>query len=291
MCSEGPAAAGSPAADQPTGVAPLSPAALARVSGVLGEISRARAADYAGASLPPRAGSAAVPAARGTFASALRGRAGSGSAPAFIAEVKRASPSQGAITQVEPLALARTYASAGADALSVLTEPRRFGGELAHLRQVASQVPLPALRKDFVVHPRQLEEAAEAGAKAALLIVAVLGEATGTYLRYARALGLDALVEVHDEAELATALEAGADLIGVNNRDLRSLRIDLATAPRLIEAGRSEATSPVTWVAESGYREPAQVEALRGLADAVLVGTSLAGSGDPAAALLALRGT
>ncbi len=287
MCSE--ASAGAWAEGLLAEAAPLSPSALERVAGVLGEISRARAADYASVAALPTVGALARPAAKASFTAALSGRARSGAAPAFIAEVKRASPSQGAITAAEPLALARAYAAAGAEALSVLTEPRRFGGELAHLLQVATDVPLPALRKDFVVHPRQLQEAAEAGAKAALLIVAVLGQATGAYLRYASALGLDALVEVHDVAELEVALEAGADLIGVNNRDLRSLHIDLGTAPRLIEEGRLMAKLPVVWVAESGYREAAQVEALTGQADAVLVGTSLASSSDPAAAMRALR--
>jgi indole-3-glycerol phosphate synthase len=119
-----------------------------------------------------------------------------------------------------------------------------------------------------------------------LLIVALLGGATGPYLRFAESLGLDALVEVHDVAELEVARSAGATLIGVNNRDLRTLEIDLALAPRLIRAARGDPA--ITWVAESGYRHPGELDALRGLADAVLVGTHLASSGDVAAALRTL---
>jgi indole-3-glycerol phosphate synthase len=228
-------------------------------------------------------------AAPGGFRTALAGRAAAGAVPAVVAEVKRASPSQGAIADLDPLATARAYAAAGAAAVSVLTEPHRFGGRLAHLAVVAASVPVPALRKDFVVHPAQVDEAAAAGARGVLLIVAVLGAATGAYLRYARGLGLEALVEVHDEAELDVALAAGADLIGVNNRDLTTLEIDLATAPRLIAQGRRQAPEAV-WIAESGYRAAADLAPLRGVADAVLVGTHLASQADPGAALRRLVG-
>ena len=206
-----------------------------------------------------------------------------------IAEVKRASPSQGAIAELDPVAAARAYVAGGATALSVLTEPRHFGGRLEHLSDIAGAVTLPLLRKDFTVHPRQILEAARAGASAVLLIVAVLGRQTAGYLRYARALGLGALVEVHDEAELEVALAAGATLIGVNNRDLTTLTIDLATAPRLGSRARDEGFDGLL-VAESGYRSLAQLRSVEGVADAVLVGTSLAGSGDLTAALEHLRG-
>jgi indole-3-glycerol phosphate synthase len=253
--------------------APLDGARLARVPGVLGAIARERAADLAGsvAELPTRAGDSAR---RGRLRAAL-----AGPGLALLAEVKRASPSQGAIADLDPVAAGWAYAAGGAAALSVLTEPRHFGGERAHLRAVAAAVDLPLLRKDFVVHPRQLLEARDDGAAAALLIAAVLGDALGAYLRATWSLGLDALVEVHDEAELDLALAAGADLIGVNNRDLRTLAIDTGTAPRLIERGRAVGHDAV-WVAESGYASGAEVRALAGVADAVLVGTSLAGSGD-----------
>ncbi|MFU8887048.1 MAG: indole-3-glycerol phosphate synthase TrpC [Trueperaceae bacterium] len=269
--------------------APLAPALLARVPGVIGEIGRARAADMADAVASRAPDVPDVPIA-GAAASGLReaigGRAERGLPPAVVAEIKRASPSLGAIADLDPLATARAYAAAGAAAVSVLTEPHRFGGTLAHLRVVAAAVPLPALRKDFVVHPLQVEEAAHAGARAVLLIVGLLGEAVGPYLRYARSLGLDALVEVHDEAELDAAVAAGARLIGVNNRDLRSLEIDPAVAPRLIQAGRRLAPG-AAFVAESGYRDGAAVARLAGIADAVLVGSHLAGSGDPGGALRA----
>ena len=207
---------------------------------------------------------------------------------ALIAEVKRSSPSQGAIADLEPVAAAKAYARGGAAALSILTEPRHFGGALEHLREVAKAVALPLLRKDFTVHPLQILEAKTAGASAVLLIVAVLGEATRAYREYAQSLGLDALVEVHDEAELATALQAGANIIGVNNRDLRTLAIDLDNAPLLIDKARAQGFGGLT-VAESGYREAAELKTLQGVADAVLVGTSLAGSGDLAAAVRRLR--
>lgn len=271
---------------------PVDGAWLSRVPGVLGEIGRARAADVVagrfgladGGALPPPV----VPAASGRLKAALAGRAAAGAPVALVAEIKRASPSQGPIADLDPLATAHAYAAAGAAAVSVLTEPHRFGGALAHLQAVAAAVPVPALRKDFVVHPRQVEEAAAAGARGVLLIVGLLGAATGAYLRYARRVGLDALVEVHDEEELALAREAGADLIGVNNRDLRTLEIDLTCAPRLIAWGRGDPS--VTWVAESGYGDASQLAALRGIADAVLVGTRLAASADVGTALRTLLG-
>jgi len=275
---------------------PLDRAALASVPGVLGEIGRARARDVAaeaarradGPSGAQRSADVSVEAASPTgLDAALRGRAERGALPAVLAEVKRASPSLGAIADLDPLATARAYEAGGAAAISVLTEPHRFGGALAHLRAVAAGVSLPALRKDFVVDPQQVDEAAHAGARAVLLIVGLLGEAVASYLRYAEALGLDALVEVHDEVELDVALAAGARLIGVNNRDLRSLAIDLTVAPRLIAAGRRRAPD-ATWVAESGYRDGAAVAALVGTADAVLIGSHLAASGDPGGALRAL---
>src|SRR5690606_32450400 len=129
-----------------------------------------------------------------------------GTSLAVIAEVKRASPSQGAIAELDPVAAAQAYLAGGASALSVLTEPRHFGGTLTHLSDVADTVDLPLLRKDFTVHPRQLSAALQAGASAVLLIVAILGDKTAEYLDYARSLGLDALVEVHDEAELDVGL-------------------------------------------------------------------------------------
>ncbi|WP_051307633.1 indole-3-glycerol phosphate synthase TrpC [Deinococcus ficus] len=250
------------------------PLALERVPGVLGRIVHERAADYAHADPDP---GPARPAAR-RFEAAL-----SGPALALIAEVKRASPSQGAIAPLDPVDAARAYEAGGAHALSVLTEPRHFDGTLDFLHRITAAQSLPALRKDFVVHAAMLREAAEAGAAAALLMVSVLGEATGAYLAVAEHLGLDALVEVHDEAELDIALATEARIIGVNNRDLKTLHIDLDVSPRLIARARAAGFTGVL-VAESGYRTPADLRTVRGLADAVLVGTSLAASGDLAQA-------
>ncbi|MBZ9749620.1 indole-3-glycerol phosphate synthase TrpC [Deinococcus sp. HMF7604] len=241
---------------------------FSRVPGVLGRIVAERVADYQGAD--PALGEPR-PAARRLEAALA--------APslALIAEVKRASPSQGAIAPLDPLSAALAYQAGGAAAISVLTEPRHFGGDAQALRDVVGGVTLPALRKDFVVHPAMLREAADWGASAALLMISVLGEATAEFLEGAHHLGLDALVEVHDERELDVALAAGARIIGVNNRDLTTLHIDLEVSPRLIRRAREAGFAGVL-VAESGYRTPADLTGVRGLADAVLVGTSLAGS-------------
>ncbi|MDZ7707488.1 MAG: indole-3-glycerol phosphate synthase TrpC [Trueperaceae bacterium] len=222
------------------------------------------------------------PAGRDRLAAALR-------APglSLITEIKRGSPSQGSIADLEPVEAALAYQAGGAAALSVLTEPRHFGGRLSHLRDVAAASSLPAMRKEFVVHPAQLTEAAEAGAAAALLIAAVLGPRLGAYLDYAHALGLDALVEVHDEAELEAALAAGAEIVGVNNRDLRTLEVDLATAPRLLRRARDAGFAGVL-VAESGYAGADDLANVADLADAALIGTALAGSGDLARAVRTL---
>jgi len=247
---------------------------FSRVPGVLGRIVAERVADYAGAD-------ASLGAARPRshrFEIALRAAGLS-----LIAEVKRASPSQGAIAPLDPAQAALAYQAGGAAAISVLTEPRHFDGNPQALHAVVAAISLPVLRKDFVVHPAMLREAADWGASAALLMVSVLGEAVGDYLQVAHHLGLDALVEVHDERELDIAVQAGAEIIGVNNRDLTTLHIDLAVSPRLIARARAAGFTGLL-VAESGYRTPADLSVVRGLADAVLVGSSLAGSGDLAQA-------
>lgn len=206
----------------------------------------------------------------------------------IIAEVKRASPSLGAIANLQPDSAARAYAAGGAAALSVLTEPKHFGGKLQHLADVAKAVNLPLLRKDFTVHPWQLFEAKAAGASAVLLIVAALKDKLADYLALAKALGLDALVEVHDEEELARALQTDAEVIGVNNRNLKTLEIHLDNAPKLIERAREQGFKGLT-VAESGYNHAAELADVHHLADAVLVGSSLAGSGDLEAAVATFR--
>jgi indole-3-glycerol phosphate synthase len=250
---------------------------LSQVPGVLGEIARRRAQEVAPYPLPE-------PTPVPSFREALL-------TPglAVIAEVKRQSPSEGKIREVDPVEAALAYARGGARAISVLTEPHRFGGSLLDLRRVRQAVALPLLRKDFVVDPFMLEEARAFGASAALLIVAVLGELTGAYLEAARRLGLEALVEVHTERELELALEAGAQVLGINNRDLATLRIDLETAPRLGRLARARGFTGVL-VAESGYGQREELKALEGLFDAVLIGTSLMKSPDLEAALRKLVG-
>ena len=201
-----------------------------------------------------------------------------------IAECKRRSPSRGVLCAAyDPSAIARQYAGAGAAAISVLTEPAFFDGALAHLAAVRAAVDLPLLRKDFVVDGYQLLEARAAGADAVLLIVAALDDRDLRRLRdEARALGLDALVEVHDEDELTRALDAGADLVGVNNRNLRTLAVDVAASARIgprLPAG-------VVGVAESGLRTHDDLVRLgRAGYGAFLVGERLMSTADPGAAL------
>jgi len=220
---------------------------------------------------------------------------------ALIAEVKKASPSAGVIRpDFDPVAIARAYEAAGASCLSVLTDSKFFQGSLDYLKQIRAAVKLPLLRKDFIVDQRQLLEAVEWGADAILLIVAILSDAQ---LRQFHALatnaGLAALVEVHDEAELDRAVTAGARLIGVNNRDLKTFKVDLATTERL--AARL-ASSPHNahhvishpaplLVAESGIKTRADVERLaRCGAQAILVGESLMKHADIAAKTRELLG-
>ena len=205
----------------------------------------------------------------------------------MIAEFKRRSPSRGVIREgLDPAAVAQAYEAAGAAALSVLTEPEHFGGSLEDLRQARAATLLPALRKDFVVDPYQVWEAWAAGADAVLLIVAALSDAElKGLLATAGEATLDALVEVHDRGELDRALAAGARLVGVNNRDLRTLEVSLDTSiglGPLVPGG-------VVKVAESGIRTGDDVRRLRECGfDAVLVGEHLMASPDPGAALEAL---
>lgn len=212
--------------------------------------------------------------------------------PAIIAELKRRSPSRGLIrADFEPAACARAYAEGGAAALSVLTDRRYFGGELAYLGVVRRAVGLPLLRKDFVVDAYQVDEARLAGADAVLLITAALSpEELGGLVKRAADRGLDALVEVHDERELEVALAAGADLVGVNNRDLRTFEVDLGVTERL--ARRLPDPDAVLLVAESGIHSPEDVARLRAAgAGAFLVGESLMREADLALAVSRLRRT
>ena len=217
---------------------------------------------------------------------------------ALIAEVKKASPSAGVIRpDFNPVAIAKTYETAGASCLSVLTDEKFFQGSLEYLRQIRQAVKLPLLRKDFIIDERQILEAVEAGADAILLIVAILSDAQLAHFhRLATEGGLAALVEVHDESELDRALNVGAELIGVNNRDLKTFKVDLATTERL--AARISAATPKTerpqplLVAESGIHARADVQRLAASgARAILVGESLMREADINLKLRELIGT
>jgi indole-3-glycerol phosphate synthase len=213
------------------------------------------------------------------FADALRG-----DSLRLIAEVKRASPSRGLLRHdFDPVALARSYAAAGAAAVSVLTDEPHFQGSLDHLAAVRSALPdgPPLLRKDFLFDPYQLHEARARGADAILLIAAILDFALlADLIGLAQALKMDALVEVHDAPELERALAAGATLVGVNNRDLRTFDVDLATTERLLPLVPPQ----VTVVAESGVSTRADIERLQALGvHSVLIGEALVTAPDPAA--------
>lgn len=204
------------------------------------------------------------------FVAALRAAAG----VALIAEVKRASPSAGDLApDLEPVTLARIYQAQGAAAVSVLTDPTFFRGHPAHLRRIRKAIRLPVLRKDFILHPYQVYEARLWGADAVLLIVALLSPETLSELHeLALSLGLTPLVEVHDEPDLARALALRPRLLGVNNRNLRTLQVDLGTTERL----RPHIPKTIPLVVESGIHTPEDVRwAARQGATAILVGTAL----------------
>lgn len=225
---------------------------------------------------------ASAPPARGFRAALLR--------PGLqaIAEIKRSSPSAGTLrASAEPAAIGELYEAAGAAALSVLTEPHFFNGALPDLEAARAAVSLPVLRKDFTIEGWQLAEARAAGADAALLIVGALGDETGRLLEIGRSYGLDMLVEVHNEAELDIALASGADLIGINNRDLTRFTIDLATTERL----RPLIPSGIAVVAESGMEKREDVARMAAIpVDAVLIGSALMRAEHPGAMLAELLG-
>jgi indole-3-glycerol phosphate synthase len=204
-----------------------------------------------------------------------------------LAECKRRSPSAGVLRdQYRPDRLAQAYERSGAVAVSVLTEPKFFGGALDHLSEVRQAVRLPVLRKDFIVDAYQLIEARAAGADAVLLVAAALNDRElGTLLAEARHLGLAALVEVHDEPDLRCAIEAGATLIGVNNRNLRTLKVDLSTSAELVTLLPKGRVA----VAESGIRSPGDLARLREYGfDAFLIGEYLMTSPEPGEVLAEL---
>ena len=216
-----------------------------------------------------------------------RGRVG------LIAEIKKASPSEGVIREgFDPVAIAKTYEAAGASCLSVLTDREFFQGSLDHLRAVREAVSLPLLRKDFIIDERQLPEAIQHGADAILLIVACLDdEQLGHLHRLAIGAGLVALVEVHNEAELERALAIDARLIGVNNRNLTNFTVDLGTTERLAKRLAERGASEKVLVAESGIHTRADVDRLEACgAKAILVGTALMRQPDIAAKVTELLG-
>lgn len=206
----------------------------------------------------------------------------------FICECKKASPSRGVIAPDFPyLEIAREYEMAGAAAISVLTEEEYFLGSLAYLEEIAGAVRVPVLRKDFTVDPYMIYEARACGASAILLICALLTDRElEDYLSLARRLGLSALVEAHDEEEADRAVQAGARIIGVNNRDLRTFTVDLETSLRL----RERIPKDRLFVAESGIRSSADVGLLyRKGTDAVLIGETLMRSRDKKGMMEILR--
>lgn len=213
--------------------------------------------------------------------SALRDGPG---AVSVIAEIKRSSPSKGALSAIpDPAKLAQTYEEGGAAMISVLTEELRFGGSLEDLRAVRQAVDIPVLRKDFIVTPYQVHEARSYGADAVLLIVAALEqEALVSLIERVRSLGMTPLVEANSRLEVFQALDAGADLIGVNARNLKDLSVDRSTVEQTLDAIPADAVA----VAESGVRSGRDVRdyALAG-ADAVLVGEALVTSGNPLEAI------
>jgi len=207
---------------------------------------------------------------------------------AFICEIKKASPSKGLIAEDFPyLAIAGEYEAAGAAAISVLTEPYWFKGDDRYLREIADTVSLPLLRKDFTIDSYMICEAKVLGASAVLLICSILDQKTlAEYIGVAHSLGLSALVEVHDEVEIDMALRAGARIIGVNNRDLKTFEVDTGNSVRL----RKLIPKEIIFVSESGIRTAADIDLLRkNGVDAVLVGETLMRSPDKKKALDALR--
>ncbi len=208
---------------------------------------------------------------------------------ALVAEVKRRSPSAGAIrADLDPADRAERYVRHGAAAVSVLTDGPFFGGSIADLEAVVARVRVPVLRKDFILEEAQILEARAAGAAAVLLIVRALPPARlAALLRFAGGVGLAALVEVHTAPELAVALAAGADIVGVNSRDLDTFQIDVAAAWALLASVPADRVA----IAESGMATTADVErAAAAGADAVLVGTALSAADDPATQVVAFAG-
>jgi indole-3-glycerol phosphate synthase len=208
----------------------------------------------------------------------------------FICEIKKASPSKGLIAPDFPyLEIGRAYEAAGASAISILTEPYYFQGSNAYLKEVAAEVRIPILRKDFTVDSYMIDQAKTLGASAVLLICAILSDRQlEEYQAQARELGLSALVEAHDAQEVERALRIGATIIGVNNRDLRNFTVDVNNSIRL----REMVPSDIVFVSESGIKGPEDTHRLYANGtDAVLIGETLMRSADKKAMLDSLRAT
>jgi indole-3-glycerol phosphate synthase len=208
---------------------------------------------------------------------------------AFICECKKASPSKGVIAEEFPyLSIAKEYEAAGADCISVLTEPKWFLGSSDYLREIAANVSIPCIRKDFTVDEYMIYEAKLLGAKAVLLICSILTEEQiREYIGVCDELGLSALVEAHDEAELRTAVAAGARIIGVNNRNLKDFSVDTGNSRRL----RELAPANVSFVSESGVQSAEDIRLLREAGvNAVLIGETLMRAADKKAKLAELKG-
>lgn len=213
----------------------------------------------------------------------------SGDDISFICEVKKASPSKGIIAEDFPyLQIAEDYESAGAAAISCLTEPFRFKGSDAYLREIAKKVKIPVLRKDFTISEYMIYEAKALGAAAVLLICSILGEQQlRDYLALAHSLGMSALVEAHDEAEIESAVKTGARIIGVNNRDLKTFSVNTENSARL----RGLVPHDRIFVSESGIQTAADVDGLRRIgSNAALIGETLMRAPDKKAKLDELRG-
>jgi indole-3-glycerol phosphate synthase len=207
----------------------------------------------------------------------------------FICEIKKASPSKGVIAADFPyLDIAKDYTAAGAAAISVLTEPFYFQGNDSFLRGITDTVPTPLLRKDFTIDPYMIYEAKVLGASAVLLICALLdGETLAEYIDIAHGIGLSALVEAHDKDEVKAAVDAGARVIGVNNRDLKTFEVDINLSARL----RQLVPDDIIFVSESGIETPDDINKLREIrADAALIGEALMRSPDKTEALKRLKG-
>ena len=208
----------------------------------------------------------------------------------YICEVKKASPSKGLIAPDFPyLAIAKEYEQAGASAISCLTEPFYFQGADQYLREISAAVQIPVLRKDFTVDEYMIYQAKSLGASAVLLICAILDDGElRAYRQLAKELGLDALIEAHDEYEVDRVLNLGAEIVGVNNRDLRTFQVDMNNSIRL----RKMAPDNVVFVSESGIRTPEDIRILyENKVDGVLIGETLMRSPDKKAALESLNGS